>query len=221
MVHAMSQGRPYDPRETDEVAAWFFRLNGCLTIRNFIIHGTRRTPQLTDADVVALRFPHRRERDWADHVIFAEQERPRLLLVEVKAGGRCQFNNSWMDPDGGILSYALERIGCYANAERDHAVERLQESGGYSGSSVDAALVAVAESRDSDLATDMPDAVQLPWRDIFDFMLIRFPEREKNQHDQWDPVGRRLHQMAGMARRDRDVFERLVREAFFPGPRAG
>lgn len=52
----------------EAVGYWFFRLNGCLTTTNFVLHPDRRGPQRTDADVPAERFPHRSElADTDDH----------------------------------------------------------------------------------------------------------------------------------------------------------
>jgi hypothetical protein len=46
---------------SERVASWFFRLNGCLTIDNFILHPDFINPsgrQRTDADVLGVRFPN-------------------------------------------------------------------------------------------------------------------------------------------------------------------
>jgi hypothetical protein len=46
----------------ESVAYWYLRLNGCLTITNFIVHPEwRREGVGTDADILGVRFPHRRE----------------------------------------------------------------------------------------------------------------------------------------------------------------
>ena len=41
----------------ETIAYWFFRLNGCATITNFVVHPDRRGSQRTDVDVLAVRFP--------------------------------------------------------------------------------------------------------------------------------------------------------------------
>ena len=46
---------------TEDLVYWFFRLNGCLTMENFIVHPDTAGPPETDADLIAVRFPHRRE----------------------------------------------------------------------------------------------------------------------------------------------------------------
>jgi hypothetical protein len=42
----------------EKIAYWFFRLNGCATITNFVVHPDRRGSQRTDVDVLAVRFPY-------------------------------------------------------------------------------------------------------------------------------------------------------------------
>ena len=48
--------------DPEKVAYWYFRLNGFLQIENFVVHPERRGGQRTDADLLAVRFPHRAER---------------------------------------------------------------------------------------------------------------------------------------------------------------
>jgi hypothetical protein len=58
VVHAV---RPDELLLPEKVAYWYFRLNGFLQIENFIVHPSVRGSQRTDADLVAVRFPHRAE----------------------------------------------------------------------------------------------------------------------------------------------------------------
>ncbi len=54
----MNEIRPLDP---EKIAYWFFRLNGFLTIENFVVHPeliSDGTSQRTDADILAVRFPY-------------------------------------------------------------------------------------------------------------------------------------------------------------------
>jgi hypothetical protein len=77
----------------EDVAYWFFRLNGCLTTRNFVVYPEqqRARPQLTEADLLAVRFPWRQEQNMVDHPLVA-RPRATLFLVEIKRSGPCQFN---------------------------------------------------------------------------------------------------------------------------------
>jgi hypothetical protein len=46
---------------TEKVAYWFFRLNGCMTIENFVVHPDFGGSQRTDADILGIRLPYRSE----------------------------------------------------------------------------------------------------------------------------------------------------------------
>ena len=56
-----SAARPQERLDPEKVAYWYFRLNGFLQIENFVVHPGRRGSQRTDADLLAVRFPHRAE----------------------------------------------------------------------------------------------------------------------------------------------------------------
>lgn len=76
----------------ERLAFWFLRLNGFLTIPNFIVHPERPRedrayPQQTDVDVLGVRFPFRAEnrmRPMPDFELFAAEKRPMVVLSEVK-----------------------------------------------------------------------------------------------------------------------------------------
>jgi hypothetical protein len=205
------------PPTPEDVAYWFFRLNGCLTIRNFLVHPDRRGPQLTDADLLALRFPWRVEQKMRDHRLFEDRARPSLLLVEVKSGGACRLNGPWTDRQAGNLARVLLAVGCYESTEIDMVVDALYGHGAYEGASVDASLVAVAKRRSDELARVSPLAVQLVWDEILQFIFDRFRlfRGQKAHHPQWDPAGRRLYALARAARMDVDQFKLGVEGAFF------
>jgi hypothetical protein len=58
-LHTLDQERG---RRAEEVANWYFRLNGFLSIPGFILHPDRvqRYPE-TEADLIAVRFPYSAE----------------------------------------------------------------------------------------------------------------------------------------------------------------
>lgn len=206
----------YSPTSED-VAYWFFRLNGCLTIQNFLVHPVRRGPQLTDADLLALRFPWRQERNMIDHRLFEDRVRPSLLLVEVKSAGPCRLNGPWTNPQAGNLIHVLSAVGCFKETEIKRAANALYGPGAYRGRSVDASLVAVAEYRSAQLEDSAPKAEQVLWDEILQFIFDRFRQfrAQKAHHPQWDPAGQRLYELAEEAHGDGDHFKEGVREAFF------
>jgi hypothetical protein len=102
-------------------AFWYFRLNGFLQIENFVVHPERYGSQRTDADLLAIRFPHRAERLFDDpHDIMADDEHrlalsrdlTDVLIVEVKANQPCTLNGPWTRQDKQNVHRVLAAIGC-------------------------------------------------------------------------------------------------------------
>ena len=89
----------------EHVASWYFRLNGFLSIPGFIVHpDKRRRNPLTEADLIAVRFPLSREvidgksmKDDERLVELAKKQQILFLLVEVKLNV-CNINGPWSDP---------------------------------------------------------------------------------------------------------------------------
>jgi hypothetical protein len=96
-------------------------LNGFLQIENFVVHPERYGSQRTDADLLAIRFPHRAERLFDDpHDIMADDEHrlalsrdlTDVLIVEVKANQPCTLNGPWTRQDKQNVHRVLAAIGC-------------------------------------------------------------------------------------------------------------
>ena len=73
---------------SEQLAYWYLRLNGFLTIQNFIVHPDSGSEQRTDADVLGVRFPYRAElkpNPMVDDVPFTKvADKPFIVMVEVK-----------------------------------------------------------------------------------------------------------------------------------------
>lgn len=73
--------------DPENLAYWYFRINGFFTMTNFIIHPDYGRKQRTDVDIMAVRFPYRAEllentmKD--DDIFFYEKNRIYLILAEV------------------------------------------------------------------------------------------------------------------------------------------
>src|SRR5260370_18148761 len=96
----------------DDLAYWYLRMNGCLTVRNFVLHPkSPKDSQLTDADVVAVRFPGFEFDDTdADDALFSAASEPILLVAEVKGGNQeCSLNAPWRRSSDAI-AYVLRRF---------------------------------------------------------------------------------------------------------------
>lgn len=206
---------------SEGIAYWFFRLNGCLTIVNFVVHPDliqREDPhsQRTDADILAVRFPHRCElitsgNPMDDHHAFNNDGRINLIIAEVKRSGYCRFNGPWTRKPDQNMHRVLYAIGAFPREGVPEVAEALYERGVYRDEQFNARLFAIAEKRDEKLAS--PDVVQLTWREILEFIWRRFRNysKPKAQHEQWDPLGQRLYDEAQRLSQ-KEFIEHMLRE---------
>ncbi len=197
------------------VAGWYLRFNGYFLVENFILQdgGFRRQPggQFTDADILAVRFPHTKEIIKGKNQDIEVQPHRDLrvnndvtdfIIAEVSSTS-CKFN--WINPDSteqtvdpDFLQYALRRIGywkqdrlfqvCTAVSQRksfedDNRCERVR-------------LLSIGVNCDKAL-TDIP---QIEFKDIFEYLggnlFSSFDTMEEDRvikkvisdHKQWDPL---------------------------------
>ena len=126
--------------KVEDLAYWYFRLNGSLTIQSFIVHPDIGRNQETDIDLVAARFPHRAEnlrRPMPDDPSLlgtskGGDDRRRILVyfVEVKTSA-CALNGPWTDPDRRNMERALAAIGPLPSDTRSAAADALYDAGVY------------------------------------------------------------------------------------------
>lgn len=94
---------------SEELAYWYLRLNGFLSIQNFIVHPDAGSDQETDVDLMAVRFPFRCEnlvRPMKDDVPFARHRKPFIVFAEVKAR-LCKLNGPWTKPERNNMERVL------------------------------------------------------------------------------------------------------------------
>lgn len=193
---------------SERLAFWFLRLNGFLTIPNFIVHpeGPRDDgayPQQTDVDVLGVRFPFRaenRRRPMPDHPLFmAERRRPMVVLSEVKTG-QCGLNGPWTDPERQNMQKVLCAGGFRPAGQVDEIARALYGHGVWQDESLVIQIVCFGNRHNSGLARSHPSVPQLIWhQEVLPFVYRRFDEYklEKQMHHQWDEDARQLFEAAG------------------------
>lgn len=203
-----------DTLRTDKVAYWFFRLNGCMTIENFVVHPDFGSSQRTDADILGIRLPFRNEgvssSPMPDHeALFSEV--PMLFIAEVKLR-ECRLNGPWTDPEEGNLDRVLRAVGLHDPEEVGGVAEALYAQHRYVGSQSEVRLYAIGDEGDEDLHRRRPGVRTLLWADIFGFIHGRFTSYSgvKADHQQWEEVGHRLFDLA-LGEPNRDAFIRRGR----------
>lgn len=183
---------------TEEVANWFFRLNGCFTIPNFIVHPDASGGQRTDADVLAVRFQHRSElpdspNPMEDHEIFRTQS--HLISVwfgEVKAG-TCAINGPWSRPEQRNLQRVLSAIGILPPNLIESTAVNLYNSKRYECTDLRVAFASIG--RETSTSQSMQPVVQLTWVDVLCWIHHRLSQyaQVKADNSQWDRTGKRLY----------------------------
>lgn len=202
------EGLVRDHWESEKVAYWYFRLNGFFQIENFVVHPRSRGSQRTDADLLAVRFPHRAERliDDPNDVMADDVDRISLshslidvVIAEVKTSESCTLNGPWTREGDQNVHRVLAAIGCLPADRIEAASADIYRAGVHvSDLGYRIRLVAVGEAHNDELATTYPEVTQLIWVDMLAFIWTRFRRyrRQKTQVDQWNPSGLKLKELA-------------------------
>jgi hypothetical protein len=203
--------------DPERLAYWYLRLNGFLTIENFIVHDEGGGHQRTDVDLIAFRFPNRKEAfrgvgedaTWMkDDQRFGNKKLPFAALVEVTTG-ECKLNGPWTDPAKGNIPRAIRALGPFSAAsEVDKASQDIHATGRYTSDEIELGLVSIGRALNADLGDKVPSVLQILWREVTDFIFDRFEgfERIKREHPQWEPDGHSLWQAFQEHRGDKEGF---------------
>jgi len=181
----------------EPLAYWYLRLNGFLTIPNFVVHPDTGSNQGTDIDALGVRFPDR-----AENLICPMADDPRLVspdrrvhfvLAEVKNGG-ASINPSWLDPQRRNVLRTIRAVGVADPARSERIAERICSKGGYTSPRLRAEIVCLCERTSAELSRRLPNARQITWDDIMTFIYSRFRAyiKQKRSHGQWDETGQLL-----------------------------
>ncbi len=177
---------------SEKITYWFFRLNGCLTIENFIIHPDfvyqPDVVQCTDADLLAVRFPYRKEPyhyddPMEDHELFLVNK-TQLYIVEIKKSGYCRLNGPWTITVRENMERVLSAIGFLPRDLIPEASKQLYETYEFESEKYRIQLIAIAKKRSDKL----PEKIQFTYSgDILPFIYCRFDKyiRVKSSHPQW------------------------------------
>jgi len=197
---------------------WYLRLNGFLTIPNFVVHPDHGRNQRTDVDVLGVRFPYRRElllSSVEDHSrLPLPADTPYVVLAEVKAS-LCSLNGPWTKRH----EQNMERVLCAVGIARDEAVERLAERLYDFGIAEEpgfvVSLLCLGAEKNTELETEYPSVPQVTWPEVLRFIHRRFTEyeRQKVSHPQWDSDGQNLWNCVFAHRKSADAFIAAVRVA--------
>jgi hypothetical protein len=177
------------------LATWYLRFNGYFTVPDFVVHKDyRNRPGGTDADILAVRFPHsceyqRRFEFQPDPELVTPGNRIDFVICEVKTG-LCDLNDPWLMAERGNVEYVLRWMGFDENDENISRIAGDVYSRAFSepaGSCCSVRFVAIGKSENSVLREQMPGVKQILHSRVIDFLRRRFTtgcEGINRQH--WD-----------------------------------
>jgi len=192
-------------KRAEEVASWYFRLNGFLSIPGFVVHPdvVRRNP-MTEADLIAVRFPYSQELI-AGRVMVDD---PRLTnlgsdsqvlfrLVEVKTD-LCNINGPWSNERDGNMQRVIRRLGFARPDDVPPIATAMYQDLRWQDANHILQYITVGERVNDGRQRQYPKLVQITWPEIAGFLFerfSRFPEKlsadRRLIHEQWPAFGRR------------------------------
>jgi len=205
---------PLNGNQAELLAYWYFRLNGYLTIKDFVVHPDIGIGQRTDIDVLGVRFPHRRElfeNTMVDDEKIIHPTKIQIVFAEVKAG-ICTINNSWTEKARRNIERFLKAVGIVIPERVEDVAEIIYRDGKYEDDTVVIEIVVLGLSLSNLITAHFPRIKQIIWTDILSFIYYRFRQfnRQKRDHDQWDIFGIELYQNAITSHSEREFIQKYL-----------
>ena len=197
---------------SETLTHWYFRLNGFLTIPNFIVHPDRGGGQRTDIDVLGVRFPYRSEQaaePMVDNHFFNDGVgRPLIAYAEVK---QCEakVNKSWTDPSKTNMERFLYAVGPFQKNRVKKIAKAMYDKGGFEDDHYKVSWIMVGPAQDEEFQKKYPSALSISWSDVMSFIYRRFLKyrKQKLDHQQWDAAGKALWNLFEANREDIENFK--------------
>lgn len=203
---------------SEALGYWFLRLNGFLTIPNFVVHPDTGSQQGTDVDVLGVRFPFRtenRQRPMRDYDRFTRLHRDKayVALAEIKTGV-CKLNGPWTAPERENMQRVLSALGMLSPHEIEFAAQEIYDKGHFENQLYYITMVCFGSEPRDEITERYPRVPQILWPEVKDFIWNRFRRYryQKSGHVQWDEVGKGLWDLATM--RDPETRRDITRERF-------
>ncbi len=183
----------------EKLAYWFFRLNGCFLLENFLVHHeVKKNGNGTEVDLLAMRFPHRQElkltgAPMPDDPVF-KNDKIEVFFTEVKSNQMCNINKSWLDPEYRNIERLLYIVGALPENDVEIAAQKLYTDCFYENDLCRFRLIAIGSEENKDLNNGI---TQIIWKDAIHFIYDRLYTYwdYKKEHNKWDEMGKRLFDM--------------------------
>jgi len=133
---------------SEDLAYWFLRLNGFLTIQNFVVHPDEGRDQRTDVDILGVRFPHRKEllnNPMEDYPLLTNNKKSLVVFCEVKTG-TCSLNGPWTTPGKKNMQRVLKALGTHPQKSISKIAAMLYKHGKYRDRKSEISLLCIGKS---------------------------------------------------------------------------
>ena len=207
----------------EQVAGWYFRLNGFLSIPGFVIHPdeVRRHPR-TEADLLGVRFPYSSEtlmgQSMEDDAWIRECAKILFIITEVKVPG-CNVNGPWSRQEDENMQRAIRRLGFAADNLVDEIAQTMYKNLRWENSTHVLQYVAAGSHVNRELERTYSQLKQITWEQISNFLFKRFSEFPQKLrtggrvHDQWPDFGKKYGEWfyrVGHRERSMDAVQRYI-----------
>jgi len=177
------------------LATWYLRFNGYFTTADFTVHPDfRNRPGGTDADIIAVRFPHsvenQRRFSFQRDTTLIRSDRIDFLICEVKSR-RCDLNqNSWRNRERRNVEYTVRWMGFERDDTRIHEIadevyrfgarDLLEEE-------ICIRFVCFGSESNPELSSALPGVQQILHEHVIGYLKDRFStECYQITRDNWD-----------------------------------
>jgi len=175
---------------------WYLRLNGYLTVPNYILHPLRPGGQRGEVDILGVRFPHSQEEagDMMDNdncLVLRDADEIDFIIVEVTRSD-CKINDLWEKPDrADQREYILKWLGMLDPKDVSRVAEVLCSEKRYRDDKQSIRLVSLGAKKSKYLSNSV---VQLTFDHVYDFINERLSQFNRIKRDvpQWDEFDRKL-----------------------------
>jgi hypothetical protein len=173
----------------EQLALWYLRLNGYLTVPNFVLHPNTPNSERTDADVLAVRFPHSTEvagqkKMEPDSNLVNQPKKIDFIIAEVKSGV-CRLNGPWTDEKRENMQYVIRWLGMAPQSEVPKIAEELYTNKRCEREKWDIRIVCFGKQCSKYLHGNV---CQFTHEHVIGFISDRFRKHAdiKSSHRQWD-----------------------------------
>ncbi len=195
----------------EDIDYWYLRLNGFLTLRNFLVHGDRKGETRTEIDVLGVRFLHRREHlaePMDDDNWIGQIKRTIVVFCDAKIGAQ-DFNDAWINRDKKVMESFLALVGVIPQTEWASVAHQLYETGrSEPDGNVLITMLLMHHDPKGRVSKRLKSAQQIQIEHALRFIHKRFKKYHavKTPHGQWEPSGHAIWDLYCKSRHSEDEF---------------